>query len=251
MIPGGVAGGQCDFGASRLRLSAYYPCRIFCPRPALFPAGGQQLGRVVVVNPAEYGVGKIYAAQPQRLRFAVGGRVIGVGDGTRPLPVALPEGALAPVAADVVLAHQEMPRHQVGAEEKALGVAADQAAHRRRVPRRLAHHPLGGAGVEVEVRVLLQERFEVIGVLDVAAHVGADPGHIRELLQHALQADVLVGLGTELARVGVDGAKPASGSETWTMTVRTAAARARRAASTRHGRPRTGRAPGRAALPRT
>ena len=36
----------------------------------------------------------------------------------------------------------------------------------------------------------------------------ADPGHIRKHLQHPFQADVLIGLGAELARIGINGAEP-------------------------------------------
>ncbi len=137
--------------------------------------------------------------------------VVGVVDRTLAAPGAFPQRPVAPVAADVVLALQAVARHHVGAEQEAIRFATNEISYRVAPGRHLAHLPLGRAGVVVQVGVALQQRFQMVGVLRVAAHVGRDPRHVGELLQHALQADVLVRLGAELGSVGVGGAEPAVG----------------------------------------
>src|SRR5437588_3561111 len=57
---------------------------------------------VVVVDLTQHVLGQIQATQQRRGRPTVRRRVIGIGDGTGPFPVALPEGALAPVAARIM-----------------------------------------------------------------------------------------------------------------------------------------------------
>src|SRR5437763_8939500 len=104
-----------------------------------------------------------------------------------------------------------VPCHQVGAEQEAVRVTADESADFIAVGRYLADLPLGGAGVERQVGVALQQLGQVVGVLWVAAHVGADPVQVREQLQHPLQAGVLFGLGAELGGVGVGAAEPGVG----------------------------------------
>ncbi len=59
--------------------------------------------------------------------------------------------------------------------------------------------------------IAVEQRFQVVGVFRVAAHVRGDPGHIGEHLQHSHQPDVLLGLRSVLGRVGVDLAEPGVG----------------------------------------
>lgn len=161
-----------------------------------------------MVHGVEHGVRQIQAEQRRRRRPAGFGRVIGIGDGTAALPGAFPKGAVRPVAAGVVVARQAVVRHQVGAEQEAIRPAQQQPAHRLAVGRNLAHLPLCRAGVEIKGSIALQQLFEVIGVLGVAPHVGGDPGQVGEHLQHPNQSDVLIGLGPELAHIGIRRAKP-------------------------------------------
>ena len=129
---------------------------------------------------------------------------------TATLPTALPERALAPIAAYVMSPGEPVARHQVGAEEKAARMAANQGPDRRAVRRDLAHLPFGRARVEGKLRITLQQRFQMIGMLRVAAHVGSDPVQVREQLQHPLQTHILFGLGPKLGRTGLH--QPGKGS---------------------------------------
>src|SRR5262245_43390230 len=70
--------------------------------------------------------GEFQAMQHRQRRLARSRMVIRVGNRAGAFPVALPQGPLAPVAADVMLARQVVARYQVGAEQEALRVAADQ-----------------------------------------------------------------------------------------------------------------------------
>ncbi len=110
-----------------------------------------------------------------------------------------------------MIARQTVPSHQVGAEQEALRAPADQSANFIAASRDFAHLPFRGAGIEQQVRVAFQQRFEMIGMLRIAAHVGSDPGDLRELLQHEFEAGVLFQLGAEFRAVGIHGAKPGVG----------------------------------------
>src|SRR6516225_1934393 len=87
---------------------------------------------------------------------------IGVGDGTAALPVAFPKSALAPVAAYIVFAWKIVPRDEIGAKQETVGVLADQIANLVPVFRDLAHLPFRRARVEKEMRVFLQQMFQVV-----------------------------------------------------------------------------------------
>jgi hypothetical protein len=84
-----------------------------------------------------------------------------------------------------MLALQSMTRDEIGAKEESLGKAVHQMSDRLAPRRRFAHLPFGGAGVEIEVGISFQQSLQVIGMLDVATHVGADPNQVGKQFEHA------------------------------------------------------------------
>src|SRR6266436_9187682 len=48
-------------------------------------------------------------------------------------------------------------------------------------------------------------------MLYVAPHVSADPSEVGKEFEHAPKADILIGLGSKLRGIGVDGAEPGVG----------------------------------------
>src|SRR6266545_8163269 len=112
----------------------------------------QKPPRILVVNLSQHLVRQMQSAQNRCCRLVLPGRVVRVGDGAAAFPGALPQRPLTPVTADVMVARQAMPRHQVGAEQKAPGITADQRTDGCRARRRFADDPFGGARVQVQVR---------------------------------------------------------------------------------------------------
>src|SRR5262249_30636079 len=151
-------------------------------------------GRVAVVHQAQDLQRQLEAGQrrptgPPRL-----GNVVWVGDRALAAPAALPERALAPVPADVMLRDEVVPGHQGGAEEGGGGEAKDERGGGAGAGGDRGDLPLRRAGVQYEVRVILEQLLEVVGVLRVPPHVGGDERDVRELLQQPQQAWVLVRL---------------------------------------------------------
>ena len=134
----------------------------------------------------EHVLGQAESVQRGCCGGACGRVVIWVGNRAAALPGAFPQRPLTPIAADVMSARQVVSRHQIRAEQKALGMTANQVADRGRVGRDLAHLPLGGAGVEVQMRIVFEQFFQMVGVFGIASHVGPDPEQIWKQLQHSL-----------------------------------------------------------------
>src|SRR5262249_4038964 len=92
-----------------------------------------------------------------RQRWIVGPwEIIRVGDRAGALPIALPQGALTPIAAGVMILGQVVSRHQVYAEEESPWIAAYETSNELSARRDLANLPLRRARVHVKVRVVLE-----------------------------------------------------------------------------------------------
>src|SRR5437660_9387594 len=108
---------------------------------------------------------------------------------------------MAPVAADIMLAGEMVSGHQVRAKQKAVRVTANQGPDRRVMCRHFAHLPLGRARIKAKIGIALEERVEVIRMLGITAHMGANPGKVGEKLKQALEPGILIQLGAELGSV--------------------------------------------------
>ena len=175
------------------------------------------------------------AHQPRRVQAAVALRLhhrqVGICDRRLAVVVGLPQGAQHPVAAGVEverLFRRACPGvhlrrlastvrqvlvggEDVGAEEDPPPETA-QEIHQRlaAVLAQLAHHPLGGTAVQIEVVVTLQQGREKLQALRPAGQVSGDP-RLVEPFQQRLQRLVLLALGAVDVLVGVLAREPGVG----------------------------------------
>jgi len=108
-----------------------------------------------------------------------------------------------PVTTRVVVEVVSRADDDVAAEQQTLLIAEDERADDVRLAGDFAHHPLGGARVEQQMRVAVEQPLQEVGGLDVAAQVRRNHCAGGDLLQQVFELLVLLGLRAVARRVRV------------------------------------------------